>query len=279
MLIRNLAFVAAAGVLTSSLASGAIIYGATNNNNLVQFNSSSPGAIDSSLAITGLGTENVLGIDIRPATGQLYAVTNASKIYTVDTTTGAATLVGAIGVVLNGTAFGFDFNQSIDRIRIVSETDRNYVVNPITGAIQLVATNLNYGPADPNFGVNPNVTASAYNVAAQLYGIDTALDILVTQANNTGTLGTVGPLGVNASATTGFDVDLSNNVAYASLLLAGESVSNLYTINLLTGAATNLGQIDGGLNIVAMTVAQVPEPTTLAVLGGAAMLVGRRRRA
>ena len=36
------------------------------------------------------------------------------------------------------------------------------VINPITGAVQLVATNLFYGPADPNFGVAPNAVDSAY---------------------------------------------------------------------------------------------------------------------
>ena len=56
-------------------------------------------------------------------------------------------------------------------------------------------------------GCSPNVTASAYTnnfagaTTTTLYGIDTNLDILVTQGNNTGTLGTIGPLGVNVSAT------------------------------------------------------------------------------
>jgi hypothetical protein len=57
-------------------------------------------------------------------------------------------------------------------------------------------------------------------------------------------------------------------------------VSNFYSINLATGAATNLGAIDGGLIITAMTVARViPEPATLgmtafALIGG--LLVRRK---
>ena len=133
-------------------------------------------------------------------TGSCTALGSFSRLYTVNTTTGAASLVGALGLALNGTAFGFDFNPSIDRIRVVSESDRNYVLHPDTG-IATQVTNLFYGPADPNFGVNPNVVGSAYsnNIAGtpttQLYGIDTNLDILVTQANSAGTLGTVGPIG------------------------------------------------------------------------------------
>ena len=285
MRIRNLAFTVASLAL-APISSAATIYGVTNNNNLLEFDSATPGTIDSSLAITGLGTENVLGIDIRPATGQLFALTSGSNLYTINPANGAATLVGAIGTVLNGTAFGFDFNPTIDRIRVVSETDRNYVLNPNTGALQLQATNLFYPAGDPNAGVNPNVTASAYTnnqagaTSSQLYGIDTSLNILVTQANNAGTLGTVGSVvTVDPSAVTGFDIEGGTNIAYAALLPAGGSVSSLYTINLATGAATLIGQIDGGLNITDITVARLPEPTTLAALGAASLLFTRRRRA
>ena len=268
------------------------IYGVTDTRHLIQFDSATPGTIDSSLAITGIGTEGVLAIDARPATGELFALGSASNIYRINPNTGAATLVGAIGTPLNGSQFGFDFNPTIDRIRIVSETDRNYVVNPITGALQLVATNLFYPTGDLNVGVNPNVTAVAYTnsvsgtvpTTSQLYAIDTGIDILATQANNTGVLGTVGPLlTVNAAAVTGFDIYSpveGNNTAFAALMPAGGSVSNLYTINLATGTAVLVGQIDGGLNIVDITVAisPVPEPTSLALAGAASLVLRRRRR-
>ena len=283
MHIKTIAF-AVTGLMAASFASGATIFGVTNTNNLLQFDSATPGTIDSSLAVTGIGNERVLGIDFRPSTGALFAVTNGNNLYTINLNTGAATQVGStFAIPLNGSAFGFDFNPSIDRIRVVSETDRNYVINPNDGTITQV-TNLAYGAGDPNFGVNPNVVGSAYDQntgtlggPTQLYGIDTGLDILVRQANSAGTLTTVGPIGIDASAVVGFDVQVGTNTAFASLLPSGTSVSNLYTINLGSGLATNLGQIDGGLNITAITVA-IPEPTTLAA-SAAALLLARRRRA
>ena len=280
----------------ASSASAELIYGIENDTsvvNLVTWDSASPETVNGG-AISGLAAgEAILGIDFRPLTGQLYALAKSStvgdngRLYTIDPVTRVATAVGPqFASPLLGVRFGFDFNPSIDRIRVVSESDSNYVLNPITGAIQATATPLFYGPADPNFGQNPNVVDSAYsnNVpnagSTQLYGIDTRLDILVTQANSAGTLGTVGPLGTNVSATGGFDISGTSGIAYAAFQTASSAISGFYTINLATGAATLVGEIDGGIVISALTVAPaIPEPTTVALAGMAlvAGLVVRRR--
>ncbi len=271
-------------------ASAELIYGIANQGNatsLVSWDSATPGTLQSGAFVTNLqANETLVGIDFRPATGQLYGLGSSSRLYTINPASGAATAVGAqFSTLLNGFSFGFDFNPQIDRIRVVSEVNQNLVLNPITGAIQLVATNLFYNSGDTNFGVDPNVVDSAYdrNVAGtpatQLYGIDTALDVLVRQANNTGVLTTVGALGVNVAAAGGFDISGASGVAYAALLPAGASQSSLYTINLGTGTATPVGVIDGGLVITAVTVAPVPEPTTLAgALAALACIAGFRRR-
>jgi hypothetical protein len=268
----------------SSSASAELIYGVAavgNATNVVTWDSSDPGNLISGNFVTGLQVnETIVGLDYRPATGQLYALGTSSRLYTVDPSTGVATAVaGAFVPSLNGFSFGFDFNPVIDRIRNVAETNMNRVLDPNTGLVQTVATNLAYGPADPNFGADPNVVHSAYtnNVpnagSTQLYGIDTGLNILVTQANNAGTLGTVGPLGVDVGALGGFDISGTTNTAYATMLPAGSSVSEFYSINLATGAATSLGVVDGGLIITAMSVAPaIPEPATLGM--AAIALVG-----
>jgi hypothetical protein len=272
-------------------ASAELIYGIANQGvatNLISFDSSSPSNLQSASFVAGLQpNETIVGIDFRPATGQLYGLGSTSRLYTLNTATGAATPVAAsFAPPINGFSFGFDFNPVIDRIRVVSETNTNYVLNP-NGAFQAAGTPVFYGPADPNFGVDPNVVSSAYsnNVAAspttQLYGIDTGLNILVTQANSAGTLGTVGPLGFDAAAAGGFDISGATGTGYAALLPAGGSVSSLYSINLFTGAAINLGVIDGGLVVSAMAIQPepIPEPTTAGLaLTALAGIAGFRRR-
>jgi hypothetical protein len=251
----------------------------------VTFDSATPGIIGTGAAISGmLSNETIRGLDFRPATGQLFALGSFSNLYTINPASGAASLVGAgpFAPALNGSSFGFDFNPTIDRIRVVSDANQNLVLNPNTGAVQLAATNLFYAPGDPNDGTDPNVVGSAYDnnfagaVTSQLYGIDTGLDVLVKQANNTGVLTTVGPLGSNITNLVGFDISGSSGLAFAASQDVSQSISMFWTINLLTGSATAIGQIGGGTMIGAMTVA--PTPGTLGLLLGAGLLVSRRRR-
>ena len=80
--------------------------------------------------VTGLqSNETLLGIDFRPATGELYGLGSTSRLYKVDPTTAVATAVGGqFSRCLSGFSFGFDFNPVIDRIRVVSETNQNLVL-------------------------------------------------------------------------------------------------------------------------------------------------------
>lgn len=214
--------------------------------------------------------EQILGLDVRPATGELYALGSSARLYTINILTGQATAVSATPFTneLTGTSFGFDFNPTVDRIRIVSNTGWNIRVNPITGALAAADTSLAYAVGDSGEGLAPQVVAAAYinndtnpATATVLYGIDAARDVLVTQnPPNAGVLNTVGSLGVGATSIAGFDVSGADGVAYAALVPAGQpgnsARASLYTIDLATGAATLVGKIGG------------PKPlTSLATLG------------
>jgi hypothetical protein len=261
-----------------------LIYGITSAGNLVSFQSATPGTIASSVPITGLQSgETILAIDLRPATGELYGLGSTSRQYVINPVTGVATAVGAgpFTPALSGTSFGFDFNPTVDRIRVVSDTDQNFRLNPNTGTVVATDTTLIYGPSDPNLKVNPTDVAAAYTnnfsgaTTTTLFGIDSSLNILVRQGSvdgtpvspNTGQLFTVGALGVNPNTDLGFDISGVTGVAYASLCGIG-SACDLYTINLSTGAATLIGQIavgptgPGDNPIRAITVGSLGTPAT-----------------
>ena len=261
-------------------------------NRLVVFSSDTPRAI-TRVRVTGLGAgERLLGLDVRPANGQLVAVSSSSRLYALDAGTGAATAIGQapFSPTVSGGAFGFDFNPTVDRIRLTSDGRQNLRLHPDTGAVAAVDGMLAYGTADARNGSVPQVVASAYTnsvrgaTTTQLYDIDVARDVLVLQnPPNNGTLVTVGPLGVDAQSG-GFDIAPSDGVAWAVLRVPGQGGSQLYRINLATGAATLVGRIGGGLVVNGLAALGAAQPDTAAptlsivTLGstaGASSLAGR----
>lgn len=213
----------------------------TSGNRLFTFDSATPDTVTATVTVTGLATgEALLAIDFRPRTGELFALGDSDRVYSVNTSTGAATAVGAAGAfTLTGTQFGFDFNPTVDRIRITSDTGLNLRINPTDGTLTSADTALTGGFA---------VVGSAYTnnfggaLATTLYAIDSTGDRLAIQdPPNSGTLSAVGSLGVDTTGDVGFDISGKTGVAYAALSVGG--TSGLYTINLLSGAAILVGEI------------------------------------
>ncbi|MBB1194802.1 hypothetical protein DNC80_14120 [Flavobacterium sp. SOK18b] len=228
-------------VISIAFKTNPIAYATTSTNMLFRFNPTT--GTNNSVALTGLATnESIVGLDFRPANGGLYAVSNQSRLFTVNTANGALTVVGStFGSALIGTAFGFDFNPTVDRIRLVSNTGQNLRLHPDLGTVVAVDGNLNPG--------TPAVTAGAYtnNIAGAtttvLFVIDSQTDTLFRQdPPNNGTLVSIGSLGINVDADSGFDI--GGNSATAFALLKVNNVTSVYSINLTTGAATKITDVN-----------------------------------
>ena len=213
-----------------------VAYAVDEANNLIIFN---PLKTDQVIKpITGLGaSETIYGIDFRPVNGQLYALGSSSRLYTINSASGAATMVGTLPLttLLSGTSFGFDFNPLVDRIRVISNTGQNLRLDPNTGLLAASDGGLNPGM--------PSISAAAYTnnfagtTSTALFDIDFASDKLYKQdPPNMGTLVEIGALGVNVDAANGFDIGGTSGTAYAILTVGG--TTKVYTINLTTGAAT-----------------------------------------
>ena len=256
---------------------------------LATFQLATPGTFTATVAITGLAAgQDLVGIDIRPATGQLFtlgyndgATTNNAQLYSLSTT-GALTAVGSVLTLSLGsdaTRVGFDFNPTVDRIRVTAVNGANYRLNPANGTIANTDTNLAYATGDANAGQTPGVASSAYtnsyngSTTTTLYDLDEAASRLVRQdPPNNGTLNTVGALGVSTNgALQASDIDIyynpttGQNVAYLSVAtanLATFSISNqLYSLNLTTGAATAARQLGPSGTLVGVGDIAISVPT------------------
>ncbi len=223
-----------------------------DSNLLYMVDRETPGAVLSEIAVTGLDMgETLLGIDVRPATGELYGLGSNGRLYVIELRTGVAVPVGTgFATALSGTAFGFDFNPTVDRIRIISNSGQNLRAHPTTGAVVFVDGTLAFASTDVNAGTLPQAAGAAYTnsfagtTSTTLYDLDSNLDILVTQIPpNSGVLNTIGSLGMDIDAVLGFDIVAAGNVALAAVRPAGipAATSTLVSIDLATGAATSLG--------------------------------------
>ncbi|MCQ4140809.1 DUF4394 domain-containing protein [Chryseobacterium sp. EO14] len=213
-----------------------VAYAVDNSNNLQIFNPNSPMPV--SKGITGLQSgESILGIDFRPLNGQLYALGSSSRLYTINLGTGAATAVGTspFATLLAGTDFGFDFNPTVDKIRVVSNTGQNLRLDPVTGGITAADGMLN--PGTPMIGAAAYTNNFAGATSTTLFVIDHNTDKLYQQnPPNNGTLVETGSLGINITSANGFDIGSMSQKAY--LLATVGTATKVYSINTSTGAAT-----------------------------------------
>ena len=240
------AAVATAGALAVALSAAApaqaaeALYGVTDSNSLVTLHSDSPGALRASVPITGLQEgEQVLALDLRPKSGQLYVLGSTSRVYVINPASGAAHSLGnPFSPALAGSNFGLDVDPVADRLRIVSDGRQNLRLNPEDGQVAGQDGTLAYADGDPGAGTTPSFAADAYTGDGKVFIIDTARDIIgTTAAAVDGKVTTVGPLNVDLQEPVSFDI-AADGRAWVAGRVAGQGHSSLFVVDLATGALT-----------------------------------------
>lgn len=231
-------------------------YALNDNNQLMLINVRNTNSPSATVTISGLPTgERIRAIDFRPATGQLYGIGSDSRLYVINPTSGAARMVGdnPLSPTVNGTMIAFDFNPTVDRIRLVTNTGQNLRLHPETGAVVIVDGSINGAPG-------AMITGAAYTnnkagvTSTTLYDIDPVNDRLYRQIPpNDGTLQEVGTLGLDITGTSGFDIS-PNGDAIAAVTVFGQSELN--QVNLSTGKLQKLGDLPA--NIIGIAIPTEP---------------------
>lgn len=252
------------------------------NNSLLVIDAANPVAGGQTIPITGLNAgDTLVGIDVRPQNGHLYgvgfnSVAGTVTVYHISHQTGVATSVGpAVSFTTDGVTpapvlgsnFGVDFNPTTDRLRVVTDAGQSFRLNPNDGtAIDGNGVPPGTQMDGPIGGATTTVDAAAYTNNEQnatvttLYTLSAATNQLFIQSPpNAGTQTTPVTVTLNGStldftSAGGFDIPPLVDVFSANAVVSGSGyaaltvggVSRLYTINLTTGVALQIGTIGSG---------------------------------
>jgi Domain of unknown function (DUF4394) len=189
---------------------------------------------------------SILGIDVRPADGMLYALISDGSIVTIDPASGKATMKSKLDTMLpSGTMATVDFNPAADRLRVIGSDGTNLRANVDDGKVTKDGQ-LKVADADMHKGKTPRIVAGAYTNSMKgakettLFDID-ASGALVKQAPpNDGVLNSVGMLGMEAG-NVAFDI-VAGDAMSEGWLMSGKT---LYKVDLATGKASEVGMIAG----------------------------------
>jgi hypothetical protein len=244
----NLATGAAAwvGVFTQPVISLAfktnpIAFAADANGKLYRFNPMTPQPTMVDFQGLAMG-EQIVGLDFRPANGQLVAVSNRSQLYSVNTANGMLTKIGnPLNPMIVGSTVGFDFNPTVDRIRLVTNSGQNLRLHPDLGTV--VATDGILNPGTPSVAGAAYTNNFAGATATTLFVVDHVTGILYRQIPpNDGVLVPVGTLGIAVTGENGFDIGGNSDAAFAVFTVG--AATGVYSINLMTGAATKVSDLN-----------------------------------
>jgi len=287
--IAGLAF-AIASIFAASSARAELLYGLTEGQQLVTFDSQTR-SINSAVGITGLGGDSLIGIDFRPSTGELYGFSSGNRFFKINTATGAATGLGN-ALLLIDIVKSFDFDPVNDNIRVLTNQRKNIRVNPNTGAAIAADSLLNFVAGDPNAGTTPVVVSGAYTnsypgaSSSTLFNLESSRNVLTIQSpQNQGKLETVGEVGLslgNLLSYRGMDISGQTGIGYivGQTLVTGTGLveNTLYTIDLATGAIAAAGPITGTPQAGPLTFGgghtpPLPDPWDCGGIKGAGLLI------
>jgi Domain of unknown function (DUF4394) len=257
-----------------------LLVAVTDDNQLITFNAGSPDKVLSRVPLQGLKAgEQLQGIDFRVAKGQLFGLSTQGRLLRIDPEKGGTTPIGSPVSLPEGQSFGFDFNPTVDRIRVVNDAGTNLRLHPDTGAqidgnpgqvgLQTDGT-LAYAPGDLLAGSKPRLVAVGYTYnkandkITTNYAIDASTGYLVVMGSiegaatmvspNTGLVQSVGPLQIERFDHAAFDISDVNNAAYLLTARNGSSESKLYELNLGSGQARLIGAVNSSQGIRGMAI-------------------------
>jgi hypothetical protein len=180
-----------------------------------------------------------------PATGAILPV---GAYGFIDTATGAHTQLGVVSTPAGASWTSAAQDPTTGTVYAVSAAGAGtailWTVNPTTGATTQVG---------PITGAQL-IVAIAISPEGLMYGLDIGTDNLVAIDKTNGAQAVIGPLGPNANFAQDMDFDQSTGILYWAGYM-GSGNSRMYTVDTSTGAATEIGPIQDGAELLSFSIA------------------------
>ncbi|THD13406.1 hypothetical protein B1808_08485 [Pseudofulvimonas gallinarii] len=180
-----------------------------------------------------------------PATGAILPV---GAYGFVDTATGTHTQLGVVSTPAGASWTSAAQDPTTGTVYAVSGagagTNILWTVNPSTGATTQVG---------PISGAQL-IVAIAISPEGLMYGLDIGTDNLIAIDKTNGAQAVIGPVGQNANFAQDMDFDQSTGILYWAGYM-GSGNSRMYTVDTSTGAATEIGQIQDGAELLSFSIA------------------------
>lgn len=257
------------------------LFGLTTDNAIVMISEGATGPEDVSEAMEVEGLEDgdtLVDLDARPATGQLFGATDSSRIVAIAVEDDGEMNFEA---TYQGPSFAeefdfgrapqaFDFNPTVDLLRLYADGRDNARADPEDGSIVEVDGEVSYVSDEPE---EPEAVATAYTNSAGMpetttqFAIDANNDVALAVLDdpNEGTLEDPHQITLNgeglelaAAAPVSLDIvsdgkgeEMANNTAFVSLVADGYDDSMIHTLDV-EDATVDEG-VDIGTRLAAIT--------------------------
>ncbi|HQI69540.1 MAG TPA: T9SS type A sorting domain-containing protein [Bacteroidales bacterium] len=170
------------------------------------------------------------------------AVSTDLDLVTLDTLTGARTVVGNIGLNLAG----LTYDQATSTMYGVSYDGTNsnlYIINPANGAPTLVGTCA--ATSFINLACSP---------AGQLYAVSNTDDNLYSIDKTTGTATIVGALGFDVAYAQDMEIDQNTGICYMAAYNNTSAAGEMRIIDLSTGSSTLVAALMHGIEMTGFAI-------------------------
>jgi hypothetical protein len=180
-----------------------------------------------------------------------------NTLITLDTITGARTVIGNMGIAITGLAF--DYSTNTMYAVAWGTTSSLYKINILNGTATLV------GVCDTTLLIN-----LACDLSGNLFSLGMTTDYLYSINTTTGDATTIGPVGFDARYAQDMEFDQNSGILYMAAYNNTVGAGELRTVNTSTGATTLIGPFANDAEITGMAI---PYNTALPAADAAAVSV------